>query len=156
MTYSKNFTLKWADVDDESILNAVMNEVDGDLLILDDFFQEEEVEMETVEREEVVEDETNEHQGDEGERAGEGGDAENLVVGDDDTDDDTDDESINLLLWIMEDDDDDYIGVESNVDSDYYSDNDDEGGFMRTHHINMDTGVCFFCNIEYPQNQLCF
>ena len=80
MSYSKSFTLKWADIDDEAILNAVMDEVD-ELLNLDDFFQEEEVEeMETAEREEVVEDEANEHQGDEGERAGGGGDAENLVV----------------------------------------------------------------------------
>ena len=150
MSYSKSFTLKWADIDDEAILNAVMDEVD-EVLNLDDFFQEEEVEeMETAEREEVVEDEANEHQGDGGEQAGGGGDAENLVV----VDDDSDDESINLLLEDQEDDD--YIGVESNVDSDYYSDSDDEGGFMRTHHINIDTGVCFFCNVEYPQNQLCF
>ena len=150
MSYSKSFTLKWADIDDEAILNAVMDEVD-ELLNLDDFFQEEEVEeMETAEREEVVEDEANEHQGDEGERAGGGGDAENLVV----VDDDSDDESINLLLEDQEDDD--YIGVESNVDSDYSSGSDDEEEGFRTHHININTGVCFRCNVEWPQNQLCF
>ena len=139
MSYSKSFTLKWADIDDEAILNAVMHEVD-ELLNLDDFFQEEEVEeMETAEREEVVEDEANEHQGDEGERAGGGVDAENLVV----VDDDSDDESINLLLEDLEDDD--YIGVESNVDSDYSSGSDDEEEGFRTHHININTGVCFRC-----------
>ena len=37
MSYSKSFTLKWADIDDEAILNAVMDEVD-ELLNLDDFF----------------------------------------------------------------------------------------------------------------------
>ena len=141
----------WSEIDDESILNALMNETDV-LLNLDDFFQEEMME------EDVQDHEEREHAEEvvEMELYGEGGQQlaervdEGRVVEQGGGDEDQEDIVFIYHVATSDSEDSDYV---SDFDSDDSSDSDFEYGF-RSHDLDSE-GICSRCHMEMPQNQLC-